>query len=294
MRHFILSSRLRLIVVVAVLLLAAAPVGIFASRNLLPGAPETVQIGQANGLGQAVSASAVVDGRSLTLTNIVSDAEQTAISYAVVPSRGDGPFVTIAPRPRLALSDGTLVPFVSNNTDPATSSAGGTLIFGPVPNKVATVRLEVDGLEFQNDSLAKQFSITVNVDPRPGYEGSVRTPVDLRAGSGTTLVHVSEISQTPTSITVRGTFEGLIGDDIAQLGPPHYTLRLADGSVVASESGRRGFGPNENDFEIRFPNHGSLAGSTLIFDHGTWLPGSPASRTARPSLEPVSLQLQAP
>lgn len=255
--------------IVAALILAhyLGPV-LYAGSDRAPGAPGNVELAGASGLSSAVDLTVEVDGRRFTVTDVLADGATTAISYNVQGSDQDGLFVTIAPRPRLVLSDGTIVPFQWNATDRERPQAGGTLIFDALPRGKVEARLEVDGLQFQRTALARRIDVPLSVDTAKGYEQTTRQAVHFEAGEERGQVVLDEVVSAPTGIIIRGRFPGMSAADFAAMGTPHYGLVLRDGSAVEALYGRRGFGDSGQQFEFVFVNAGLGSVAALSIDHG--------------------------
>lgn len=193
-----------------------------------------------------------VDGRRMMIRSILADAEQTVLAYEFFGTEADGPFMTIAPRPRLVLPDGTLVPFVGNSQDEAHWQSG-VLVFAAAPQGAHKARVEIDGAVFRNAVVTKRFELTFALDNRPGYAGSARSTPGIQLNAGKASVSILEVSRTPSLTVVRGTFDGMTIDEIQALGRPDFGLVRSDGTAVETESGQLGFGEGYRSFELRFP-----------------------------------------
>ena len=234
----------------------AIPLGIAALETpSFPGAPwASVNEGTDAGMAAATNAQVTVDGVTLRVTSVLADPEQTLFAYKVEVSASEDQFMTIAPRPRLLLSDGTLVNFISNAQD---GNAQGTLAFRGLPAGVHQARLEIDGLQLRSGMLGKRFVVPVTVDNRAGSASAARSAESSTHGEGKSRITINEVSRTPSLVVIRGTFDGLSVEEIQGLGRPELFLTDAAGKSVASESGRLGFGEGYRSFEMRFPAQNS-------------------------------------
>jgi hypothetical protein len=253
-----------LICLAAAVALITVPVSLSASGAVdLPGALPGARSAGRDGFVVSLSRETVIDGRHLKVTSVLADAEQTVIGYQWTGAPEDGPFVTIAPRPRLVLEDGTIIPSVGNGQSEEDRSRG-SLTFAAVPGGTTKARLEIDGAVFTNNTFQRRFEVTLAIDTGPGYAASIVRTVDIHAGSGPSAVIITRVSKTPSLVVVRGEFKGLTVDQIQQVGRPNVVLVDAQGDRVESESGRMGFGDGYRSFEFRFPAPAS-SGLTILF-----------------------------
>ncbi len=241
-------KRLLYAVMAVGLLAVAAPVGIGAVDIPFPGGLPSTQGAEVQLAASSSGATARVDGRELGVSRVVADPEQTAIGYEVLGRTEDGEFLTIAPRPRLVLLDGTVATLIGN----ASAGSRGTLVFPGLPPGVHEMTLELDGVRFQNADVARRFALSLVVDNRRAYESSARSDVAASTGPGRLSFTVTSVSRTPSLVVVRGRFESMSPDEIQSLGRPEVWLTSGQ-ARVESESGRLGFGDGYREFEIRFP-----------------------------------------
>jgi ADP-ribose pyrophosphatase YjhB (NUDIX family) len=252
------------ILMVAVFLVGTAPIALHAAGiPVFPGGLLSSQVGTQQGAAREVASETSVAGRTLRITSVLADPEQTVVAYQVVGRPDDGGYVMPVPRPRLVLDDGTILQaqFVQRSSQP---DGTGTVIFPPLPRGAHVLTLEFDGFQFKRtvsqaepSVVNARFASWLSVDNRDAYDRSVRAVVSATGGTGKGRLTVSEVSRTPSLIVVRGTLDGLTAEEIQRLGRPTVALTTANGQRVESESGRIGFGPDYRSFEFRFPAQAS-------------------------------------
>lgn len=108
------AKRICLGALAILLAVVTVPIGVGAVAIPFPGGLPSLGGEHVQVAVHPAAAEASVDGRLLRVIAVTADPEQTAIGYEFVGRAEDGDFVTIAPRPRLVLDDGSLVPFIGN------------------------------------------------------------------------------------------------------------------------------------------------------------------------------------
>ena len=224
----------KLLIIAAAVAAITVPAGISAGAFPgLPGAFRGAQEAAKDGYGTQVAGSVQVAGRTLRVTAVFADPEQTAVSYQFVGVPGDGPFETIMPRPRLVLEDGTLVAFIANSQSAAQDGAG-TLMFAGIPAGSVVATLQIDGAVFRGGPVQRQFSVRVPVDNRAAAADSREMTPLVRLGDGKAAIMIARVTSTPSVIVLRGEFLGLTEEEIQNLGRPDIALTGDDGTEVAT------------------------------------------------------------
>lgn len=228
--------------------IATSGVAIGASTGAFPGMPWA----QAPDDARTTTSSASVDGATLQVVAVYGDPEQTAISYriAALPKDGVGGIDGVV---QLTTGDGTTLPLRWNAADPS-EGAVGTLLFPPLPEGANHVVLDVGRLNFAARSVSATFRIPLDIDTTGPYAESRMTTDAVSGGSGEGAITVKSVSRTPMSVVVRGTFDGLSQEAIESMSRPQVWLVSASGERVLTDSGRFGFGENDREFELHFPN----------------------------------------
>ncbi len=219
------------------------------------------------GLASAPNASNEANGITVTVTGFVADATRSVVGVEISGRTALGDTALPLTPLRLIDQDGNVY-YENGGTADQDNRRSRTIYFPPLPSQTTHLTLAIDGLDFISHAavVSAVDSAHVNHEPLKGpwsVNFDVTAPIAgaeaVEIGGGTKTfgtagsLTVTGITQAPTETVIDGYVSGFSMDEIPEM-LLHAELKLAGATSPTPFIGlRTGFGPNREQFEVRFP-----------------------------------------
>jgi len=238
--------------------LAAVGVGTASTVGLVGGGDSGTQHAASIGVSVLGGASDTHEGVTATITGAVADDTRTVVGIAFSGRESDGAGVLPLGQAQLIDQDGRIYPEVGGAADQQNLRLV-TRIFPPLDAATRSFQVQINGITLLNRGanpaagrqLNSQWVMGVNLPGGPSRSVDVSISKAARpVGSGGIVV--DRIQQAPTGTVFSGHLVGFGMDQIPELGF-QASLVGADGKAQSFIGLRLGYGPNREQFEVRFP-----------------------------------------